>query len=68
MDGFDFMKSSYSSGSGECVEVAVNIPGTVAVRDSKSPGGPVVRITSASWYAFRTHVAHLDMTNSSMRA
>jgi hypothetical protein len=34
-------KSSYSSGGGQnCVEVAV-IPGSVAIRDSKVPSGPV---------------------------
>ncbi|MFF1447709.1 DUF397 domain-containing protein, partial [Streptomyces sp. NPDC058274] len=30
MPHFKFVKSSYSSGDGECVEVARNIPGTVA--------------------------------------
>ncbi len=30
---FDFVKSSYSNTSGECVEVALNVPGVVAVRD-----------------------------------
>ena len=31
-------KSSYSSGNGgNCVEIAVNLPGVVAVRDSKDP-------------------------------
>ncbi len=34
-------KNSYSTGGGNnCVEVAV-IPGSVAIRDSKNPGGPV---------------------------
>ncbi|MGV9963270.1 DUF397 domain-containing protein [Streptomyces olivaceus] len=33
----DFVKSSYSNTAGECVEVAFNIPETVAVRDSKAP-------------------------------
>ncbi|MGW7617040.1 DUF397 domain-containing protein [Streptomyces antimycoticus] len=30
-------KSSYSGGEEECVEVATNVPNTVAVRDSKDP-------------------------------
>ncbi|MFG2022718.1 DUF397 domain-containing protein [Streptomyces sp. NPDC048825] len=36
MNGFDFVKSSCSTGSGECVEVARNIRGVVAVRDSET--------------------------------
>ncbi|MBZ6230368.1 DUF397 domain-containing protein [Streptomyces olivaceus] len=50
MNCFDFVKSSYSSGSGECVEAAVNVPGVVAVRDSKAPvGGPVLRLAPHAW-------------------
>ncbi|MEU0380478.1 DUF397 domain-containing protein [Streptomyces cyaneofuscatus] len=49
---FEFVKSSYSSGNGECVEVARNIPHTVALRDSKRPGGPVVTVAPAAWGAF----------------
>ncbi|MET7871986.1 DUF397 domain-containing protein [Streptomyces cyaneofuscatus] len=52
MHRFEFVKSSYSSGNGECVEVARNIPGTVALRDSKRPGGPVVTVAPAAWGAF----------------
>jgi hypothetical protein len=53
---FEFVKSSHSSGNGECVEVARNIPGAVAVRDSKSVGGPVLRVAPAAWAAFAVHV------------
>ncbi|MFF3630184.1 DUF397 domain-containing protein [Streptomyces sp. NPDC002164] len=53
MPHFEFVKSSYSSGNGECVEVAVNIPGSVAVRDSKDPAGPVLVVAPAAWDAFR---------------
>nr|WSZ97973.1 DUF397 domain-containing protein [Streptomyces sp. NBC_00857] len=52
MPTFTFVKSSYSAAGGECVEVAVNIPDTVAVRDSKSPDRPIVRLTPAAWTAF----------------
>ncbi|MFE9888771.1 DUF397 domain-containing protein [Streptomyces scopuliridis] len=52
-DKFEFRKSSYSNLTGECVEVALNLPGTVAVRDSKRQTGPVVRVTPAAWDAFR---------------
>ncbi|MEV6943087.1 DUF397 domain-containing protein [Streptomyces sp. NPDC051172] len=50
--GFDFLKSSYSSGSGECVEVARNIPATVAIRDSKDPDGPILRLPPKAWTDF----------------
>lgn len=49
---FCFKKSSYSNQIGECVEVARNVPGTVAVRDSKDLTGPVLRVTPAAWGAF----------------
>ncbi len=45
-------KSSYSGQSGNCVEVARNLPGLVAVRDSKSPGGPKLLVCPAAWGAF----------------
>jgi hypothetical protein len=55
---FEFAKSSHSSGNGECVEVARNIPGTVAVRDSKDKDldGPVVVVAPSAWAAFAVHV------------
>ncbi|MGW1768153.1 DUF397 domain-containing protein [Streptomyces sp. NPDC002073] len=52
MDQFQFVKSSYSTSGGECVEVARNVPGTVAVRDSKRPDGPVLRVGAAAWGVF----------------
>ncbi|MFC8870800.1 DUF397 domain-containing protein [Streptomyces sp. NPDC057148] len=54
MNGFEFVRSSYSSGSGECVEVALNVVGTVAVRDSKNPapGGPALRLGPRAWTWF----------------
>ena len=57
---FAFVKSSYSGGDAgqECVEVARNIPGTVAVRDSKDKDldGPVVVVAPSAWAAFAVHV------------
>lgn len=37
---------------GECVEVADNLPGVVAVRDSKDPTGPALAFEPAAWRAF----------------
>jgi hypothetical protein len=46
-------KSSYSgNGGSDCVEVARNLPGVVAVRDSKNPSGPVLTVESAEWRDF----------------
>jgi hypothetical protein len=46
-------KSSYSgNGGGNCVEVASNMPGIVAVRDSKNPEGPRLTVTEDAWVEF----------------
>ena len=53
----DWHKSSYSSSNGgNCVEVARNLPGVVAVRDSKDPGGPALALPPAAWAAFTAAV------------
>jgi hypothetical protein len=44
--------SSYSNNGGACVEIADNLPGVVAVRDSKDRNGPVLVLTSAQWREF----------------
>jgi len=45
-------KSSYSNANGgQCVEVARNLPGVVAVRDSKDPRGPVLIFEPEQWAA-----------------
>ncbi len=48
-----WQKSSYSgSNGGQCVEVARNLPGVVAVRDSKDPDGPSLVFTTREWRGF----------------
>ena len=44
--------SSHSGQNGNCVEVARNLPGVVAVRDSKDRGGPVLAVAAEEWRAF----------------
>ncbi|MGW0832253.1 DUF397 domain-containing protein [Streptomyces prunicolor] len=58
MSEFEFTKSTYSSGEphGECVEVARNIPTTIAIRDSKQANGPLLQLTPTTWTAFTAHV------------
>jgi len=51
---FNFVKSSYSSSGGECVEVALNAPHAVAVRDSKDPDGRIIRLSPTAWEEFTT--------------
>jgi hypothetical protein len=45
----EWQKSSYSSQSGNCVEVARNLPGLVAVRDSKEPDGAKLVVSRETW-------------------
>jgi len=46
-------KASYSTGNGgACVEVARDLPGVVAVRDSKNPDGPRLVLSPAGWQSF----------------
>ena len=45
-------KSSYSGQSGNCVEVARNLPGLVAVRDSKEPDGATMVVSQEAWRMF----------------
>lgn len=50
--GATWRKSSYSGGSGNCVEVAGNLPAAVGVRDSKNPDGHALVVTAQAWQAF----------------
>jgi hypothetical protein len=46
-------KSTHSGGSeGNCVEIATNLPGIVALRDSKNPTGPALIFTADDWRIF----------------
>jgi hypothetical protein len=48
--------STYSGTNGSCVEVARNLPGVVAVRDSKDRSGPALTFSPAAWETFTNRV------------
>jgi hypothetical protein len=53
LTGAVWRKSSFSSGNGgACVEVAANMPGVVAVRDSKDSAGPALVLAPETWRVF----------------
>ena len=52
----EWRKSSYSSQSGNCVEVARNLPGLVAVRDSKEPDVGRLVVSREAWQVFMKKV------------
>jgi hypothetical protein len=48
----EWQKSSYSGQSGNCAEVARNLPGLVFVRDSKQRDGAKLVVSQEVWLAF----------------
>jgi hypothetical protein len=57
LDGAQWRRSTYTgSNGGNCVEVADNLPGVIAVRDSKDRSGPVLTFAPTQWKIFTTGV------------
>ncbi|RZU75514.1 uncharacterized protein DUF397 [Micromonospora kangleipakensis] len=53
LTGAVWRKTSRSGGNGgNCVEVADNLPGIVAVRDSKHSAGPALAFPAEVWGSF----------------
>lgn len=63
-DCWAWRKSSYSSGQGECVEVATSLPGVVAVSDSKNPHGPVLTVSTGEWARFTRRLRAATISRS----
>lgn len=62
LDRAQWRTSSYSgTNGGACVEVARNLPGIVAVRDSKDRTGPVLTFSPAQWDAFTAGVKSKEL-------
>ncbi|MCX4666375.1 DUF397 domain-containing protein [Streptomyces sp. NBC_01381] len=51
-----WVKSSYSTGNGACVEVKSPLSTAISVRDSKVTEGPVLAFPAESWSAFVSEV------------
>ncbi|MFI0979642.1 DUF397 domain-containing protein [Streptomyces sp. NPDC021093] len=59
---WEWFKSSYSGGNEtECVETAF-AGDSAAVRDSKSPGGPLIAVRCAAWGEFVRAVRRGDLS------
>lgn len=52
LSGARWRKSAHSGANGDCVEVAGNLPGAVAVRDSKDRPGPALVFARGDWSSF----------------
>ncbi|MFE0588909.1 DUF397 domain-containing protein [Micromonospora echinospora] len=52
----------HQPGVGNCVEVATNLAGIVAVRDSKDPAGTALTFTSTAWTPFILDVTDFPAT------
>ncbi|MEU3567763.1 DUF397 domain-containing protein [Kitasatospora sp. NPDC036755] len=47
-----WFKSSFSAQANDCVETRRLVPGGMAVRDSKDPGGPALLFPAGAWSSF----------------
>ncbi|MFF2846829.1 DUF397 domain-containing protein [Streptomyces sp. NPDC058001] len=57
-----WVKSSYSTGNGACVEVKSPILQAIAVRDSKVTEGPEIAFAPDSWNSFVDEVGRGSFT------
>jgi hypothetical protein len=56
-EALSWRKTRYSIANGDCVEVAT-AGGSVAVRDSKNPAGPVIKYAPGAWQIFLAATRH----------
>ena len=55
--------STHSANGSTCVEVARNLPGVVAVRDSKDRQGPALTFAPDEWRTFIARLRHNSATD-----
>ncbi|WP_424217558.1 DUF397 domain-containing protein (plasmid) [Streptomyces sp. BI20] len=62
-ESFTWFKSSYSNDQRVCVEVSADLlaSGTVPVRDSKNPAGPVIGFSAEAFGAFVAGTKHTEV-------
>ena len=53
----NWRKSTHSLSNGNCVEVGTG-QGTIAVRDSTDPGGPVIDLSPQAWITCTARLKH----------
>ncbi len=58
LSGARWFKSTRSTGTKECVEVAFLDEDMVGVRDSKNPAGPALVFAPSEWDAFTSRVTN----------
>jgi hypothetical protein len=64
--GAHWQKSSYSNGQANCVEVSMNLPDVVAMRDSKEPEGAMLRVSREEWRGFTVRIMSGDLPSSNI--
>ncbi|MBF6148532.1 DUF397 domain-containing protein [Nocardia elegans] len=64
LSGAKWFKSSRSTATRECVEVAFLDGSMVGIRDSKNPNGPALVFTPAEWDAFTSIVGNGGLDGS----
>nr|WP_209446621.1 DUF397 domain-containing protein [Streptomyces palmae] len=52
MERYQVVADEGGNNGQKCVEVATNVPGVVARRDSKDPAGPILRFAPEAWADF----------------
>ncbi|WLS44503.1 DUF397 domain-containing protein [Micromonospora profundi] len=69
LTGAVWRKSTRSGGNGgNCVEVADNLPGIVAIRDSKNASGPLITFAPQAWADFIEAAKHEGRAGDHLRS